>query len=201
MGLRTYHRAQVHTREEFTAWAPWRPVEPTDVRFPKDSRRNFNQRGNSACDTLVLSSPRLRAAMRLLAWRRDRRWVRRLRSGFLLQHFTPLRSKRNRPIRWRQRSPSPTMTRHCVRRTHQHHTAPLQQSNPLQPVSRAGEVIELACRLLRREMSQVAKRRSAALSASPPLPGARRTFKGALASSDSLLANHASWTFVPANDS
>ena len=153
--------------------------------------------------SLVLPLPRSSAAMRLLAWRRDRRWVRRLRSGFLLQHFTPLRSKRNRPIRWRQRSPSPTMTRHCVRRTHhhQHHTAPLQQSNPLQPVSRAGEVIELACRLLRREMSQVAKRRSAALSASPPLPGARRTFKGALASSDSLLANHASWTFVPANDS
>ena len=62
-----------------------------------------------------------------------------MRSAFLLQHFTPLRSKRNRPIRWCQRSPSLTMTRRCVRRTHhrQHHTAPLQKTNPLQLVSRA----------------------------------------------------------------
>jgi hypothetical protein len=89
-----------------------------------------------------------------------------LRSGFLLQHFTPLRSKRNRPIRWRQRSPSLTMTRHCVRRTHhhQHPTAPLQQSNPLQLVSRAGEVIELGCRLLRRETSQALRLRPIRLS-------------------------------------
>ncbi|GCC46487.1 hypothetical protein chiPu_0030351, partial [Chiloscyllium punctatum] len=70
---------------------------------------------------------------------RDRRWVRRLRSDFLLQHFAPLRSKRSQPIRRRRQSPSPTMTRHCVRHTHRrrHHTAPSQKSSPLRPASGA----------------------------------------------------------------
>jgi len=80
--------------------------------------------------------------MWLLAWRRGRRWVRRLRSGFLPQCFTPLRSRRSLPVRWRRRSSRSTTTRHCVRRTCRD-TASFQESNPIQLVSCAGEVTAL----------------------------------------------------------